>query len=275
MPEVDEKRAALLGRTILVTRPAAQAAALAQGITAHGGRAVCCPLIEIAPTDDWAALDALAPQLAQLTMVVFISPNAVEFGLPRLLRGEPWPLAAGVRAAAIGPGTAAALQAAGVDDVIVPRQRFDSEALLALPPLQAERVAGRRVVILRGNGGRELLADTLQQRGARVECVSCYRRSPPRDIAALLALFGARRQDGKNTAGLDALTLSSSEGLRNLVDLLDAPCRQRLCELPIFVPHPRIAEEAARFGLRRVILTAPADAGLIEGLCNFRWFSHD
>jgi uroporphyrinogen-III synthase len=70
---------------------------------------------------------------------------------------------------------------------------------------------------------------------------------------------------------LDALTVSSSEGLRNLVDLLDGPGRERLRNTPVFVPHERIAEIAETFGLRRVTLTGPADAGIIDGLCAYNW----
>lgn len=255
----------LRGRRILVTRPAVQAAALAEMIAAHGGEAVCFPLLEIVPVDDWQAFDAIAARLDTYAIAVFISPNAVALGLPRLLAGRPWP--ARLRAAAIGPGTVQALADRGIGEVIVPRERFDSEALLALPPLQADRVAGEHVLILRGDGGRELLADTLRARGATVDAVACYRRLAPADGAPLMSLL-------RNNA-LDALTLSSSEGLRNLLDLLDTGSRERLLALPVFVPHQRIADEAARLGLRRVVLTGPADAGLVAGLCNFAWPDHD
>ena len=252
---------ALAGKRILVTRPAAQAAGLAALIAGRGGEAVCFPLIGIAAPDDWQALDAAGARLESYTLVLFISPNAVDFGLSRLLARRCWP--AGLRAAAIGPGTVRRLADFGIDDVIVPRERFDSEALLALETMQAQEVQGRRVLILRGNGGRELLADTLRARGAEVECVTCYRRTAPRDNAKVMSLLCNNQ--------LDAVTLSSSEGLRNLLDLLDTDGRARLQALPVFVPHQRIAGEGARLGLRRMVLTAPADAGLIEGLCNYRW----
>ena len=74
---------------------------------------------------------------------------------------------------------------------------------------------------------------------------------------------------------LDALTLSSSEGLRNLLELLDTDSFDRLRALPVFVPHQRIAEEAARLGVHRVVLTGPADAGLVDGLCNYPWPDHE
>ena len=109
-----------------------------------------------------------------------------------------------------------------------------------------------------------LLADVLRARGATVDYVTCYHRSPPVEGAAPLnALWAAQR--------LDALTVSSSEGLRNLVALLDAAGRAHLRTTPVFVPHERIAEVAGTLDLQRLILTGPADAGIIAGLCAYNW----
>ena len=247
---------ALKGKRILVTRPAAQAGELAAMIAAHGGEAIVFPLLEIGPPEDPEPLQTAIRQIDAYTLAVFISPNAVDYSLPQMLARRRWPET--LCAATVGPGTAARLRAHGIGAVIVPSQRFDSEALLELPGLQAEDVAGKRVLILRGNGGRELLADTLRQRGASVDLVACYHRSPPPDAAPLRALLCA--------GGIDALCVSSSEALRNLHSLLDAPDRQQLGRLPLFVPHQRIAETAVALGLSRVVLTGPGDAGIIDGL---------
>ena len=255
----------LQGRRVLVTRPAAQSAALAALIAERGGEAICFPLLDIRPADDWQPLDDAIARLDQCALAIFISPNAVEFSLPRLLARRPWPT--DLQAAAIGPGTVSRLAEFGIAEAIVPQGRYDSEALLALPPLQDACVAGKLVLILRGNGGRELLAETLRARGATVECVTCYRREPPSDGSMIVSLLRNNR--------LDALALSSSEGLRNLLDMLDTGSRERLLALPVFVPHQRIVEEAERHGLRRVVLTGPADAGLVHGLCNFCWLDHE
>ena len=255
----------LLGRRILVTRPAAQSATLAQCITDQGGEAVLFPLLEIRPVDDLAPLDAAIAHLEDYAMAVFISPNAVEYSVPRVLERRAWP--SQLLAAAIGPGTTAPLSRYGIDGVVAPAARFDFEGVLELAAFQSERVSGKRVLILRGNGGRELLADSLRQRGAVVDCVTCYRRSAPLDGSALLSRL-------RNNA-LDALTISSSEGLRNLVALLDTEASDRLRRLPIFVPHPRIAEVATESGLSNVVLTGPADAGILESLCSYHWPCHD
>ncbi|MDR3221663.1 MAG: uroporphyrinogen-III synthase [Candidatus Accumulibacter sp.] len=255
----------LLGKRILVTRPAAQARGLASRIAAQGGEAVCFPLIGISAAADWRAVDDAGARLVAFALVIFISPNAVTHGLGRLLRGRRWP--DGVAAGAVGPGTAKMLSDAGIGQVIVPRGPYDSEALLALDALRAERVAGRAVLILRGDGGREILAETLRARGAKVECAACYRRVPPADGTPVVSLLC-------NNA-LDAVSLSSSEGLRNLMQLLDTGSRERLAALPVFVSHQRIADEAARLGLRRVVLTRPADSGLVAGMCTYRWVDHE
>ena len=255
----------LQGRRILVTRPAAQAAGLGVRIAAERGHPVFFPLLEIAPADDLQPLHRAIARLEQFFLAVFVSPNAVEYSLPHILDRRPWP--EGVRPAAVGPGSVACLERFGLRDALVPQERFDSEALLALDALQADRIAGKSVLLLRGNGGRELLADTLRARGASVECVTCYRRSAPADGSALVSLL--------RNSGLDAALVTSSESLRNLLALLDTESCGRLFDLPVFVPHARIAEEAARLGLRRAVLTRPADAGLVAGLCNYHWPDHE
>lgn len=252
----------LAGRTIVVTRPRAQCAVLAEAIAAEGGTPLIFPLLEIAPAADARPLAAAAASLAGCALAVFISPNAVDHALPVILGYGPWP--AGVLPAAVGPGTVRALAAHGVGPCIVPTERFDSEALLELPELAADRVRGRRVVIFRGDGGRELLADTLRERGATVDCVTSYRRSAPAGgFAPLLAAWRAGR--------LDALAVSSSEALRHLVDGLDDEGRAQLARTPVFVPHARIAESARALGLQRVIPTAAADEGILAALRAYNW----
>jgi uroporphyrinogen-III synthase len=252
----------LAGKTIVVTRPRAQAAPLAEAISAAGGTPLIFPLLEIEPAADLLPLMEAAGHLADYALAVFISPNAVDFSLPVLLAGNAWPQA--VRPATVGPGTVKALAAHGVGNCLVPSERFDSEALLALPELSPERIGGRRVVIFRGDGGRELLADTLRERGATVDCIACYRRLPPAsDASPLLAAWQAGQ--------LDALTISSSEALRHLLDLLDTSGREHLAATPLFVPHARIAENARALGLNNIVLTAGADAGVVAGLCSYNW----
>lgn len=251
----------LQGKTVVVTRPRAQAAKLSGLIAGQGGRPVVFPLLDIGPADDAAPLQAAIAALDTYSLAVFVSPNAVEFSLPAILARRLWP--AGLRAATMGQSSVAQLARHGIAGALAPRERFDSEALLELPELQPGRVTGKRIAIFRGNGGRPFLGDTLRERGAVVDYITCYHRSAPTDASELLALW----QSGR----LDALTVSSSEGLRNLVDLLDAQGRAWLAATPVFVPHRRIAEVAQACGVQQLVLTGPADAGIIAGLCAYHW----
>jgi len=247
----------LAGRTVLVTRPAHQAAVLAQAIRTAGGAAFEFPALAI----EAVPLDQLTVPLAQLAaadIAIFVSPNAAQFGMAAIRAGGALPAA--VRVFAVGPGTLRALAAQGLDDVAMPDGQ-DSEALLALP--QLNEVAGKRVVIVRGVGGRALLADTLRARGAQVGFLECYRRVRPQaDAAPLLACW--------QTGGIDAVTVASAETLHNLAALLGAPGAPLLRHTPLFAPHEKIAEAARRFGIADVIATPGGDAGLVEGLIN--WF---
>jgi uroporphyrinogen-III synthase len=252
----------LAGRTIVVTRPREQAAPLAKAIAAEGGTPLIFPLLEILAVADPQVLEAGVARLPGAALAIFISPNAVDHALPVILAHGPWP--AGTVPAAVGPGTVKALAVHGVAGCIAPEERFDSEALLALPALAGERVSGKRIVIFRGDGGRELLADMLRARGALVEYVTCYRRAGPAGgVQPLLERWRAGR--------LDALTVSSSEGLRHLVGLLDDEGRSFLARTPVFVPHARIAENARVAGLHKIILTDAADAGILAGLLAYNW----
>jgi len=250
--------AALQGRRIVVTRPAGQNERLVALIRAAGGEAIVFPTLEILDVADERPLAAAADRLETYDLAVFVSPNAVDRAMRAIGARREWP--AGLRAATVGRASETALRRHGVSDVIAPADRFDSEALLELPELG--QVAGQRVVVFRGEEGRELLGETLRARGAAVDYVSCYRRvRPDADAGPLLAAW-ARGE-------VDAVTATSSEGLRNLFDLLGEAGCERLEETPLFVPHARIAETARALGCRRVIETAPGDEGLVAGLAAF------
>lgn len=251
----------LAGKTIVVTRPQAQADFLAAGIRARGGTPWRFPLLEITALPEPRSLIEIAEALETFAFAIFISPNAVRHALAHLL-ARPWP--AVTQALAVGSGTASALEKAGVA-AHLPRQGFDSEALLALPCLASSAIAGKRVVIFRGNGGRELLKETLIARGAQVRDVTCYHRNPP---TAGIDVFLQQLAEGR----FAALTLSSSEALGHLAGLREETAFQAaIRSLPLFVSHPRIAGKARSAGFRRTILTAPGDEGVLAGLCAYNW----
>lgn len=249
---------ALAGRRVVVTRPAGQTAHMAALIRAAGGEPLLFPALEIFDAVDSPQLDALIERLDSFDLAVFISSNAVIKALALVRARREWPAA--LRVATVGRGSERELRRHGFAEVIVPGERFDSEGLLELPELK--QLAGKHVVIFRGEGGRELLGDTLTARGAAVEYAECYRRGrPAADPAPLLALCKRRE--------LAAFTVTSSEGLANLRDMLGDAGRECLARTPLFAPHERIAAAARALGVQTVVLTGPGDEGLVAGLAAF------
>ncbi len=243
---------ALHGLHIVLTRPAGQAEALAERIQAAGGEVLSLPLLAIAPPSNPIHAGVLHAQLAHADVVIFISPNAVRMALA-VLPAPDWSPES--RLVAIGQGTARALHEAGFSHVLIPREGADSEAVLALPELQ--HLAGQRILLVRGEGGRELLATALSERGAMVEHAVVYRR------VALSPDMVALRQQGVLT-----FVITSSEALRILINAAREKDDAAWLRAQNFVfAHPRIAEQAKTHGLNRGIMAAsPDDAAVFAAL---------
>ncbi len=246
----------LAGVGVLVTRPVRQAVGLVHALAAVEATTIVFPAIVIGPPRDAASLVRAHAALESYDFAIFVSANAALHGVPT---AAAWPRA--LRVFATGPGTAAALAAVGLAAASVPSTTYDSEGLLALPELAA--VQEKRIVIFRGEGGRDHLARTLRARGAHVDYAECYRRAPPTsDTGELIAAIDAGR--------IHATTLTSREALDNLCRVLPAPARTRLARAPLFVPHPVIAAHARGAGFVAIV-TAPGDDGLVCGL--LEWFA--
>jgi uroporphyrinogen-III synthase len=248
----------LAGKRIVVTRPREQAAGLAALIRDAGGEALLFPAIEIRALADPRKVGALLERLDEFELAIFVSRNAVvkALELARERRpGRAWP--ARLAVATVGGGSRRELERQGFSGVIAPGGEADSEALLALPELRA--VDGKAVLIFRGEGGREFLGETLATRGARVEYAECYRRVRPDVDPAPLAAALERGE-------VDAVTVSSAEGLANLLKYFDAVGRQRLQRVALFVPHRRVAEAAAGLGMRAALVGGPDDAEVLAAL---------
>lgn len=248
----------LRGKNIVVTRPAHQLEGLASLIRAAGGDAILFPVIEIRDVEDTKSLQALIDRLDEFDIAIFISPNAVNKAMSLIAARRTLPPTLVV--AAIGPASERELARFGVAGAIVPPARADSEALLELP--QLGHADGKRVLVFRGEGGRELLGDSLQARGALVEYAECYRRTRTETDPA--PLFDAWQRNG-----LSAITVTSSEGLRHLFDLVGTAGHAPLVKTPLFAPHPRIAQAARELGFATVIATEPGDEGLVDGLIEY------
>jgi uroporphyrinogen-III synthase len=253
MPDFKPEAGQLGGQRIVVTRPRQQTSGLSELIRAAGGIPVGFPAIEIESLPDYAALDAALARLGSYDLTVFVSANAVLGAWPHLSGAWPEALAAG----ATGPGTAAALIERGVARVITPPEQFDSEGLLA--ELERTGASPKQVLIVKGEGGRDWLAETLRARGAVVESVAAYRRAPGRADPRIIGELVRANQ-------LGGVVVSSSEGADHLFGMLGANALAWLNAAPVFVPHARIAAHLRALGLTRVVLTAGGDAGLMAGM---------
>ena len=242
----------LSGATIVVTRPAATAQALRRRARSLGGTVVSLPGVILRRAPAAAATALRAAQDADV--VIFVSPAAVRFAfaLRRNLR-----FARHASVCAIGLATRRALLLRGVRQVAAPAaDHQDSEGLLALPPLRGVR--GKRVVIIGAPGGRELLAQALRSRRARVDEIHVYERLPPR--------FGRGRLAGLERAAAPLLTLiSSAEVLGNLRERLPLPLYARLAAGDVIVSSARLAELARSSLFGRVhVAASPAPGDLLR-----------
>ncbi len=219
--------APLAGVGVLVTRPAAQAGELVSAIEAAGGRPIAFPVIEIAPRDPQRIQADLSgrddPDIA-----IFVSRNAVEHGLA-------WSGDAAI--AAVGPATAAAIEGAARVVDIRPASGFDSESLLEEPALKDVR--GKTVRIIRGNGGRELLATTLRERGANVDYLEVYARRMPDYAEPRIEAIGRQLESGE----IGAVVVMSVESFDNLLALLGESWRGALATTRLVTPASRVIKE--------------------------------
>jgi uroporphyrinogen-III synthase len=235
---------------VLVTRPAAQASEWVLRLRAAGLQAEALPLIDIAPATDAAALASAWATLPEQAMVVFVSPNAVSCFFSARPDPSSWP--AHVLAASPGPGTTQALRGCGVPTVIEPASdapQFDSEALWQ--QLSGRDWAGRSVLVVRGAGGRDWLAERLRERGAVLSFVAAYDRAAPRLSPAQQALLNEALQQPEQHVWF----FSSSEAITHLAAL--AP-QAEWTRASAIATHPRIAETARSLGLGRVVEARPS-----------------
>lgn len=244
----------LNGLRILVTRPKRQAQTLCRLIEQAGGVPLCFPVLEILPSRKMPDTARLFQRLDNFHWIIFISANAVSFAANLFAR----PLPETLRVAAIGQATSKALAEWSIKVDLTPKPPFNAEALLASPKMQ--QMKDQRCLIVRGEGGRELLAETLKARGAKVSYAEVYRRGKPdADGAALIE--DCQRQ------GLDVITITSREALHNLLAMLDSGYHRWVKQIPLVAISGRIQQEAFRLGFNRVwVAESASDQALLEAL---------
>lgn len=254
MPETDLQQ---LG--VMVTRPAHQAEGLCGQIEQAGGRAIRLPLIEISGPIDETAARAVLARLASFDIVIFVSANAVQQCYLYIDKDLP----AGPRIAVVGQATARQLQRDFQRQAdLVPAEGYNSEALLAMPALQ--QVAGKHILILKGEGGRTLLGETLADRGASLSYANLYRRIIPVGAAQQLAAIKKQQQ-------VDVVVLTSGEGIANLLTVAGETSRSWLCSMTWLVIHPRLAALARQTVCKNelIISDGPGDEEIVQ--CLRQW----
>lgn len=248
---------------VVITRPRAQAGALAERVAALGRTAVVFPLLEILPLTDPAPLRTALQNLDSYALVVFVSPNAIDAALAEI---EAWP--PNMLLAVVGEGSRRALARHGITPanatIVQPHnpKREDSESLLEALDLPALR--GRRALIIRGEHGRELLSDALRAAQVDVTQVAAYRRTAPQLDQAGWAQLHALLESAADWI------ITSSEALRFLVQLaaqLEGGVGvAKMQQQRLIVPHFRIAETARGLGFSNLTLTASGDEALLGAL---------
>lgn len=246
--------AALAGTGVVVTRPTRQADELVNAISTAGGRAIRFPVIDIVARNSDDVANMLAAG-ATPDILLFVSRNAAEFG----------PLVSAVKGAsiaAIGPSTAAALHDAGFTVDIVPKDGFDSEHLLRHPALHD--VSGKSITIVRGDDGRELMADTLRSRGANVSYLPVYERKlhvvDDQELSQLEHHFD---QDE-----IDCVTIMSVATLENFLRLIPGSCREKMRKTLLVAPSERVIQTAKDLipGAPTALASGPQVAAMVDAL---------
>lgn len=229
---------ALAGLSVLVTRPVNQAESLIQRLEQRGAKALHQPSIRIEPVFS-EQQNRLINSISDVDWIIFISKNAVEFGLTLINNAQQSIQSSSL--AAIGKATAAALKQHGYTDVISPEQGFDSEALLSSQAFSAAQIKNKKLLIVRGGQGREHLKEVLESRLATVNYLDVYSR----ETADLII-------NTTDITSLDVVTVSSQQGLENLVQMFDTDTRHQLFNNALISPSKRCSQKARELGFNRV-----------------------
>ncbi len=242
---------------VLITRPLQQAQKLCQQIQSLGIDAISFPTIEIVAPENISAAAKKIQQLTQYDLVIFISPNAVQKSIAWLQSYiNHWPKQ--VRVAAIGEGTAKTLRSLHIPVDIVPHE-FNGEGLLKLAEMQD--VEGKKILLVRGAGGRRLLAATLRERGANVSSAIVYKRVLPK----IAADFFSSIQHVK------IIVCTSNEALQNLYKMVGEQHRVWLREQLLLVASARVAALALKLGFKKppVVADSPTDDDILRALMTY------
>ena len=248
----------LKNKRILITRPDQQTEHLSSLITDYGGVSVKFPTVEIQPLGKTNELTEYFNQIDSYDFIIFISRNAAEIAIMQFVSNIN--LIRDIQLVAIGPGTAKALSSSGLKNIIFPRDNADSEGLLNLEEMQSNKISDKKFLIIRGVGGRELLADSLKKRGAIIDCIEIYERKLPRYEEHEI-------NNVWHDNNPDAVVVTSKEVLNNLIVLLKNDTKE-LFTTPLVAMSERVAEHARKKGFISTITVVKekSDDGILNSL---------
>ena len=248
----------LNNKRVLITRPNEQAEYLSGLITSHGGISVRFPTVEIQPLDKTNELMKCFDEISSYDFIIFISRNAAKIAIEKFFKN--FDLIKNIQLVAIGPSTAKILSSSNLENIIFPHNNVDSEGLLNLEEMQSNNIFEKKILIIRGVGGRELLAENLKQRGGNVNCIEIYERKLPE--------YGEREiKEAWYDNNPDAVVVTSNEVVNNLVVLLKNDTK-KLFSTPLVTMSERIADYAKQKGFVSKIFVAKEknDDGILTGL---------
>lgn len=247
------------GKKILVTRPNHQSQNICKLIEQQGWQAIRFPVIAIKARSLSAQEIRRVENIDLYQQVFFVSVNAVNFAL-QIINGKMQNLQK-VSCIAVGSSTYQALRTHGISNILVPEQGFNSEAILAMPQMQD--MQGQSCLIIRGEGGRELLAASLQERGATVDYLEVYKRVMPISDSRVV-------YDYLQHKAFSAILIYSGDALNNLLKMLAKQnIKQNLLNTPLVVISQRVQDLAKKIGFKNIIIADEAsDAAMMNALLN-------
>jgi len=249
----------LKDKWIVITRPKHQAQPLRRKLEEAGANVLLFPLLEIVPPDDPITAKQKLSQLQKYHLLIFTSANAVNFGLKWLNKSD----LSQLKVAAIGKKTASLLRDKHIYVDYFPLQKFNSEALLALPEIQSYG-DNKRIVIIRGQNGREYLKEKLEKQGAIVDYIDVYKRILPQGNTQIIHQQYLKKQ-------LDMIIITSESSLQNLFSFL--PENQWLNKTPLLLGSQRIhtlmPQAYPNYQGKLLITTDPMDETIYQKLLKY------
>ncbi|MCK5829229.1 MAG: uroporphyrinogen-III synthase [Methylococcales bacterium] len=245
--------------TLLVTRPKRQAESLCRLIDQQGWKSIRFPTLEIVALEN-NKINQQLEVINQYRWLIFISANAVNFALSANDGTIEHFKKSSI--AAVGKATEKALHSIGLSVSLIPDAHFNSEGLLATKEMI--NVRGQACLIIRGKGGRETLANSLRERGAKVDYMEVYTREKPEYNDSNIA-------DMLRQGTLNIITITSGEGLNNLMAMIAEELHDKLVSVPIIVISHRIKKIAEKIGFKHISVTEkPGDTAIIETAIKMR-----